>query len=409
MTTADLHPFAYRAQTAPGMPISGTVDAADGDDAQKRLTAMGLRVIELAPAERPPRPQALRGSDFAAFNQQLAQLTAAGLPVETGLRLIAQDMRRGRLAASIRAVAEELEKGVPLAEAFEAHRRRFPPLYGRLIDAGVRSHNLPAMLLGLGRHLELLHRLRVTLWQAAAYPIVVFATATVLLLFLSLAIIPAFAQVVDDFGTQLPLLTRFVIAAAAVVPWLIGLLVAAIVIAVVGLRLVRRVRPRSVLADRIVVGTPLLGPVLRYNLLARWCDALRLGVEAGLPLPQAIELAGDASGSAGLRHDSRRMIEELSAGGRTDHLERPVVMARTVPLTIDLGSRRGDLAPMLEHLSQMYQQQAELRLATLRNLLAPALLIFIALIVGTVMLAVILPLLALLTNLVGGGVIVGGR
>ena len=176
--------FAYQAQTDDGLPISGTIEADNAENAHRQLDALGLRVTEMEPVGRPAKPKALGADDFIAFNQQLAHLTSAGLPVEQGLRLIAQDMRSGRLAATIRRVSEELERGRTLAEAFEAHRGKFPTLYARIIDAGVKSANLPGVLLNLGRHLDLVHRLRAALWRAAAYPLVVLFAVALVMLFL---------------------------------------------------------------------------------------------------------------------------------------------------------------------------------------------------------------------------------
>src|SRR5690349_20353657 len=150
MTDISLSSFAYIAQTLEGQPMTGTIDAADLDDANKRLADLRLRVIRLDPAQRPVRAKPLSGEDFAAFNQQLAHLASAGLPIEQGLRLIAEDLHHGGLAQSVREVSEELERGVPLGEAFKRHETQFPPLYGTLIDAGVRTGNLPAVLLNLG-------------------------------------------------------------------------------------------------------------------------------------------------------------------------------------------------------------------------------------------------------------------
>src|SRR3954451_24245878 len=133
-------PFAYTAQTFDGQPMTGTIDASSLEDASKRLANLRLRIIRIDPAER-PRAKQLSGEDFAAFNQQLAHLSSAGLPIEQGLRLIAEDLRHGGLAQSVRHVSEELERGVPLGEAFKRHQQQFPPLYGTLIDAGVRTGN----------------------------------------------------------------------------------------------------------------------------------------------------------------------------------------------------------------------------------------------------------------------------
>src|SRR5262245_14562380 len=115
MTTAGeipLSAFAYIAQTFDGQSMSGTIDASSLDDAANRLSNLRLRVIHLDPAQRPARARPLVGEDFAAFNQQLAHLSAAGLPIEQGLRLIAEDLRHGGLAQSVRNVSAELERGV---------------------------------------------------------------------------------------------------------------------------------------------------------------------------------------------------------------------------------------------------------------------------------------------------------
>src|SRR5690348_17070364 len=160
-TTVDEHPggaapspngattFAYAAQTYDGQALSGTIDAADLTDAARRLETLRLRVIRLDKVAKPPRPRRLGEEDFTTFNQQLAQLTAAGMPIERGLRLVAEDMRSGRLAQAVHSVADELERGASLPEAFERHHRLFPPLYGTLVGAGVRSGNLSGMLLNL--------------------------------------------------------------------------------------------------------------------------------------------------------------------------------------------------------------------------------------------------------------------
>src|SRR2546425_278061 len=94
--------FAYRAQTSAGEPLSGTIDATNVDDANRRLAGLQLRVLELDPVTAAPRTKPLRGEDFLAFNTQLAHLTTAGLPVEQGLRLIAEDMRSRHMAQTVK-------------------------------------------------------------------------------------------------------------------------------------------------------------------------------------------------------------------------------------------------------------------------------------------------------------------
>src|SRR4029079_5525060 len=103
-------PSPPRPQSIAAQPLTGTIDATDPDQARQRLEALRLRVIDLEPAGASPAVRPLRGDDFLTFNQQLAHLSAAGLPLEHGLRLIARDMRRGRVANTVKQIADELEK-----------------------------------------------------------------------------------------------------------------------------------------------------------------------------------------------------------------------------------------------------------------------------------------------------------
>src|SRR5262249_18298483 len=177
LTTASPLPlatFAYSATTSEGEQVQGTIEAYDLQDASRRLSAMQLNVASLKPAAKiGARSKPIGAADFIPFNQQLAQLTRPGLPIEQGLRLIAQALRRSRLKSSIQQLVTELERGVPLAQAFERHQKDFPPLYSRLLDAGIRAGNLPAMLLNIGRHAEMVNRLRGAVWRSLAYPLAV--------------------------------------------------------------------------------------------------------------------------------------------------------------------------------------------------------------------------------------------
>jgi type II secretory pathway component PulF len=391
--------FAYQAQTTEGEPLSGTIDAADAEQANRLLQSLRLRVLEIGPVARPPRAKALRGDDFVAFNQQLMHLTRAGLPVEHGLKLIAQDMRRGRLAETVRQLAAELERGTPLDQAFERQRVHFPPLYAKLVAAGVTSGNLPGVLFNLGRHLELIQRLRAALWRAAAYPLMVLAGVALVLVFLSLAVVPQFDLIFRDFGTRLPLLTQGLLMLPVIVPkLLLGLAVMTALLAVLWLSLKQTGHDRIVM-ERLLFPLPLIGPILRNNLLARWCDALAVAVNAGLDLPRAIELADDAVASPTLRHDGEELRGALLAGKTLESVQHTRLLPASVIAALAMASKRDDLPAGLATLSEMYQQQAQLRLSMLPAVLAPVLLIIVALVVGTIIAALILPLISLIQSI----------
>ncbi len=405
-STGPTRPFAYRAQTNEGAVLSGVIEAVDGDAARWQLQAIGLRLIELEQAEgKPSRGKPVRGDDFVAFNQQLAQLVKAGLPVERGLRLMASEVR-GRMAGTLRQVADDMAAGKSLAEAFDAQRGRFPPGYARLVEAGVKSGNLADVLANLSRHLELTGRMRSALGRTLAYPIVMVIALLGVLWFMDAAVLPAFRGLVGetfhrhpiggyfDFSTDQwmvsepgwSVLTLLLFWSAAAAPWVLGLIfVGGTVLAVAWGNLQRRGADHFWI-ERLLGGLPLLGPVLRYDGLARWCDGMRIAVQAGLDLPASIELAGDVAGSPTLRADGDTLIDTLREGRtlcEASYLRR---VSPSATMALDLGASRGDLPQTLTTLSELYEQQARHRIDVAAAVLQPVLIVilgvFVAIMIG---------------------------
>jgi type II secretory pathway component PulF len=395
--------FSYEAQTPTGQALSGTLAATDQQAAQQVLESLHLRVMALTPAAgaaKPARARTLSATDFQMFNQQLAYLATAGLPVEQGLRLIAQDVRSGRLSNTINAVAADLDRGVPLADAFGRYSHQFPPFYGQLIAAGVKSNNLPAMLLNLGRHLELLANLRAALWRAAAYPMVLFLGLMAVATLISWIILPQFRLIFMDFRTQLPAITEFVLAIGPFIPFV----ALAAVILVVGLPLLWGLLGAlgfgAGLTD-LLLWVPLLGPVLKRNLMARWCDALMLGVQAGLALPEALTLAEEAVGSPLLVADSQVILACVTGGGDMSRVPGLRVLSPTIVTAMQLAIDQNDLANVLESLALMYQQQAQQRLTMLPTLVTPLLMVIVGSGMGLLIVAMFLPLVRLIQSVSG--------
>jgi type II secretory pathway component PulF len=391
--------FAYQAQGTAGQTFSGTIDAPDIATAATKLQSLHIHYTVLEPAQRPARPKSFGAADFLAFNRQLAQLTSAGLPIERTLRLIATEMRTPQKRA-IEQIAADLEKGVPLGAAFAARKNLFPPMYGMLLDAGVRSNNLPGMLLNLGRHLETMQRLRAALWRAASYPLMVMVSLALVLSFIWSYLMPQFATLTAE---PLPI-TRFLRTAppppyfgwiATLANALSGLMLFC-VLAFLFLTLCMLLLSRSSFGRQrmlpLLYPLPLIGPILRCNILAGWCAALHLGVEAQMELPAALILAGDTTDSASLRAASRRLSEAVSAARPMDEETLPSLMPPLIPTVLQLGAEQNDLPAAAANLAAMYRDQAEVRLNVLPQVLSPIFLMFTALSIGMALVSILLPL-----------------
>jgi type II secretory pathway component PulF len=379
---------------------------------------MQLQVASLAPAGKISRAGPIGAADFIAFNQQLAQLTAAGLPIEQGLRLIAQDLRRGRLRSSIQKVVAELERGVPLAEAFEHCQKNFPPLYSRLLDAGIRSGNLPAILLNIGRHAEMVQRLRGAIWRALAYPLSVLTGLLVVLSLLHWFVMPQFAALYSTLKPmattwwgfrkpvlyqppEMPWVTLAVMRAGAAVPALVASIILIVLLAILVWPMLRHTYAGRSIVDKFIMWMPLFGPPLRWNLVARWCDAVRVGAEAGVDLSQSIELAGDVVRSPTLSMDGADLLAALHEGRALASGVGPRMLPATVPAAMDLAIQKSDLPNVMTTLAELYQRQAEIRLAVIPTVLTPLLLLLMAALIGVVIAALMLPLLRMFTLLSG--------
>ncbi|MGA2500890.1 MAG: type II secretion system F family protein, partial [Tepidisphaeraceae bacterium] len=371
--------------------------------AQRKLDLLQLHVLELKIADRPRTGGTLSADDLIAFNQQLIHLTSAGLPLERGLRLVAQEMRRGRLASAIRELASDLEAGTPIEKALENRRGVFPSSYARLLEAGVKSGSLAGVLLNLSRHLELMRRLRAALWRTLAYPLVVLVALCGVLLFLSVAVIPGFETIFRDFKVELPDVTKFMVSMAH---WLPAVIIGVMALVFLGgpiLYLLRRFGFDQGFTDTAIMSIPLIGPIMKRSIVAGWCDAVRVGVEASMDLPAAIMLAGSISASGRLCTDSKSLVALLSAGQTLDTAPKLKVIPPTVAVSMAHGARMSDLPGTLRSLVDLYQQQADIRVQALPTILAPFLLVFIGLTVGFVIVAMMMPLISVVGAVSGGG------
>jgi type IV pilus assembly protein PilC len=401
MTAANPTTFLYEALAPDGQSLSGTIDAADAQFAQARLESLGLKLTRIISADK-PRLRALNTDDFLAFNQELASLAQAGLPVEQGLRLIAQDLRTGRLATAVRELADDLEKGTPLAEAFDKHRGRFPALYGRLIDAGVKSSNLSGVLLNLNQHVQTMQRLRRAMWNAFAYPIALAVVMILVVSFLGLKVLPQFEDIFRDFHASLPGITQLLIDVTNIMPQIvIGIAVFLVVLIAVTVILHITGGIRFVV-DYVLLYLPVIGTAIRKNLIARWCSAMRLGIDAGLDLPAAMDLAAQTVDSPRLQNDTKILTDAIAAGQRLNTVKTSL-LPPILPAAIELGASRGDLAGTLAALSQMNQRQAELRISAIPVTVIPMLLIIFGFLVFCIVLALFMPMIQLIQSMSGGG------
>lgn len=396
--------FEYNALTSAGRLMTGTIEAGSLEEAHELLKQMQLAVNSIEKAKPKKPKEAVSRNEFLLFNQQLASITKAGIPMERGLRELANDVSSKSMRRLVNEIASELEAGVSIEKAFEKRQKRFPPLYGRILKAGVQTGRLSEMLTSLNRHLELANQTRRIIFEAVSYPAVVLTLAAILLTFVFMFVIPQFEPILAEmaemvYGKLNPVTTLFLWMAKNVIPfWItVGFLIAAILVVLSALSSFPAGRRFK---ESIVLTLPIVGKIYRSSILSRMAEAMVMMVAAGSDLPSCLRLAAGATGSERLILESEMLARQLEQG--TNILEAGQ-FCRMIPrlflYSIQLGTQRDELQDNLYSLGQMYTEQARFGQSKLRAVLLPMMLIFVGGILAIAILAMFLPIIQLISSL----------
>jgi type II secretory pathway component PulF len=393
--------FRYDALTAAGRLMTGTVEAGSPQEATETLRQMNLNVNQVEKAT-PERPRTAVGrNEFLLFNQQLASIARAGVPLERGLRELAQDMGSQSMRQLVEDIAGDLEKGVPIEEAFQKRERYFPPLYGRILKAGVETGRLSEMLASLNRHLELAGHTRRIVVEAVSYPLVILALGAIVITGVFAFVIPQFKAVVQEMvgGRLNPVTTAmFTLSENLVTIWtVVGVLIAASVFGFISLSSTpggRRTR------ERLFLRLPVIGRLYHATILSRMAEAMAVLIGAGCDVPEALRLGAVSSGSSRLVQDSETVSQQIEQGsGILEAGHRAALLPRLFLYSIQLGAQRNELQDNLRSLGQMYADQARVGQSRLQTILLPTMIVAIGALIGIAILAMFLPMIQVVTSL----------
>ncbi|MHC4694956.1 MAG: type II secretion system F family protein [Planctomycetota bacterium] len=394
--------FEYNALTSAGRLMKGTVEAGSREEAGELLKQMELTVNSVEKARTPKPKTAIGRNEFMLFNQQLASITKAGIPLERGLRELASDISSRSMRKLIDSIASELEAGTSIEEAFEKRQKRFPPLYGRILKAGIETGRLSEMLTSLNRHLELAHQTRRIIFEALSYPAVILTLAAVILTFMFMLLIPQFGPILSDLteGARLPMLTKLFLGVTEhIIPfWIgVGIFVAAILImfGILSTSPAGRRLKESLLLRMLVIGR-----VYHSSVLSRMAESMAMMVAAGSDMPACLRLGSGSTGSETLLLESEMLARQIEQGA---NILEAGQFCRMIPrlflYSIQLGTQRNELQDNLYSLGQMYSQQARCGQARLQAVLLPLMLIVVGGILATAVLSMFLPLITIITQL----------
>lgn len=426
--------FQYEALNAAGKPQKGTVEATTTEEAIQRIKGQGF--FPTSVREQKQKAKAAGGADgettakkkkkevafsigrvkpkhLTTFTRQLSTLQDAGLPLLRSLQILESQLKPGKLKNVLQEVCEDVEGGTSLSESMAKHPKAFNRLYTKMVAAGEVGGVLDIILQRLAEFMEKAQSLKRKIRAAMIYPVAVVIIATAILTFIMVFIIPKFEEIFRDFGVALPALTRWLINASRWVagtnvgqsiPGWLFILISPVLIWIF-FKLARKSPPGRAALDTLIFWMPVIGGLVKKTVTARFTRTLGTLIAAGVPILEAVLITRDTSGNYVFEkalnkvHDSIREGESFAGPLR----ESKVCDAIVVNM-IDVGEETGDMDVMLMKIADNYDEEVDVAVGGLIKLIEPLLIVFLGGAVGTIVIAMFLPLVAMIESLQGGAV-----
>ncbi len=394
-----------RVGTPGGEIVTRRIEAIAEDDARHRLEREGYHVFALQregglTLTFRPRLRTLKIEDFLHFNQQLAALVRAGLPILQAITLLTRRQKNAVLRSVLQDIEERIREGTPLSQAFVAHGGLFPPLYVASVTAGEKAGNLDEVLLRYIAYTKQMVNVKRKIRSSATYPIFLLVVLIGLVSVMTGFVIPRVSLLYEDFGRELPVITQLVLSISHAIkeslPWLLP----SLIIGVFGVAAWRRT-PRGRLAvDGLLLRLPIVGAIIRDLAVTQLARSLATLLQGGVTLVESFRIASQTISNRVLARPSGQVLRLIQEGQPVaESLEQ---MGWMPPLAVDMvrvGERAGSLKEMLDELANFYDAELDVRLNQVTTLIQPVMLLLMAGLVTIVLLSIYLPLFSFVSTL----------
>ncbi len=387
--------YHWRGLDAQGKPHQGTLEAADAELARALLRHQGFQVDTLQ-RQWWSQKKPLSHRVITAMTRQWAALLRAGVSMVPALEMLQRSTPQPSMASVLEQIQRGVESGQPLSQALGQHPQVFGPLYVSMVHAGESAGILETMMERLAQTLEKNEQLRSRVRSALTYPLVVVVMALAILVLMLVYVVPVFEEVFESFGAELPWSTQVVVALSQAVaqggPW-------AALSAVPVLMLLRRQWQQPAWQrqwHRRVLGWPGVGALVRVSVVARWAHTLSALLEAGVPLTEALPVAGNATGHPVYARINEHLQRRVAQGGRLS--EGMAHTGRFPDMLIQLcatGEETGTLDALLAKAAELMADELDSRIHTLSSLIEPLIVVVLGGAIGVILVAMYLPIFRL--------------
>jgi len=408
--------YTYEAVDVSGAKQEGTLDVVDQKEALRRVKEMGLFPVKITarPAhvlkaaqkrskslsskgniviEIPGLRGRVKRSALTVFTRQLATLIEAGMPLLRGLRILREQEESPGFRRILDEIAERIEGGGSLSEALASHPKVFDRLYINMVKAGELSGALELTLRRLAEFMEKAQKIKGKVKAAMFYPASVLTIAMTILMILMTYVVPKFREVLDGMQIPMPPFTLFVLNLSTAMKNHFLIILGMMVAVSVAFSFAARTNQGRRLLDRFKLNAPVVGPVFRKVSISRFARTLGTLLANGVPILQALEIVREATGNVIVSDVVLSVHESVKQGDTiTQPLRASSVFPAMVAGMVDIGEQTGALPDMLGKVADDYDNQVDNAVTSMTSLLEPIMIVILAVIVGSIVIALFLPL-----------------
>jgi type IV pilus assembly protein PilC len=422
--------YNYIALDSRGSETKGSIEVASQNEAIGRVKEMGLFPTKITEAEKVQEKTAgkkaaksakggkrgggniniripgfggkVKPKVLTTFTRQLATLVDAGLPLLRGLRVLEKQERNATLKSILGKLALSIEGGSTFSEGLAQHPKVFNRLFVNMVKAGELGGVLEVVLKRLAEFSEKAQKIKGKVKAALFYPIAVLIVATAIMILLMVFVVPKFKDVFAGMGMKLPGFTLFVMAMSEMIKDHIIETAGILVVLVICFLFFIRTKFGRLVWDKCKLKMPAVGPVISKVAISRFCRTLGTLVSSGVPILQALTIVKETAGNVVISNAVVRVHESVKEGETiTAPLEGSGVFPPMVVSMVDVGEQTGALPEMLLKIADNYDEEVDNAVAAMTSLLEPIMIVFLAVIVGSIVIAMFLPLINMISNLSG--------
>ena len=389
--------FVWEGTDKRGSKMKGEVQGKNASLVKADLRRQGINPTVVRKKPKPLFGKAgktITAREIATFSRQIATMMQAGVPLVTGIDIVAGGQKNPRMGDLLNDIRDQLAGGTSFSESLSKHPLQFDDLFQNLVKAGEGAGVLDTVLDTIATYKERIESLKGKIKKALFYPAGVIAVAIGVSAVLLIFVVPQFESLFQGFGADLPAFTQFLVDASRFLTanWFFMLaLLAGTIVAFV--QAMKRSRAFSQAVDRFMLKLPIIGQILHQSAIARFARTLALTFKAGVPLVEALETCAGATGSVVYETAVMRMREDVSVGYPMNVAMKQVnLFPHMVVQMIAIGEEAGALDTMLFKVAEFYEEEVENAVDSLSSLLEPFIMVIIGVVVGSMVVGMYLPI-----------------